>query len=102
MVLTNTTFAVAPEADNTFRKWVKDTFLDNAVKGGGFTAPLFCRIMTDEADCAASYAVQFVCPTIECAREWMESGDGALMLRELRHKAGDSILWFTTYMQIIG
>lgn len=101
MVLVNTTFAVAPSADIAFRNWVSETFIENAVKGGGFTAPLFTRILADDAECAASYAVQFLSRCIEDCRRWMESGDGARALLELRHRFGDNILWFTTYMEVL-
>ncbi len=101
MVLVNTTFAVSPSADCDFREWVKSTFIQNAISGGGFTAPLFSRIMADEPDCAASYAVQFIGSGIEKSKQWMESGDGSRQLRLLRHSLGDNVLWFSTYMEII-
>lgn len=101
MTLVNTTFAVEPESDPQLRRWITGVFLKNATEKGGFTAPLFSRILGADSDCAASYAVQMQCESLENAMTWMESGEGARLLRTLRHEQGESIVWFTTYMEII-
>ncbi len=101
MILANITFAVSPEADSVFRSWTKDIFIKNATEKGGFTSPLFCRILAAEDDCATSYAVQMLCHSESEAREWYESGNGAMMLRNLMHKTGDKVLWFITFMEVV-
>lgn len=101
MTLVNTTFAVEPQTDPQLRRWITGVFFKDATEKGGFTAPLFSRILGADSDCAASYAVQMQCESLECAKIWFESGDGARLLRSLRHEHGDSVVWFTTYMEII-
>lgn len=101
MILANITFAVSPEVDSTFRDWAKDIFIKNATEKGGFTSPLFCRIFAKEEDSATSYAVQMLCHSEIEAREWYESGNGSMMLRNLMHKTGDKVLWFITFMEVV-
>ena len=101
MILANITFAVSPDADSTFRVWAKDIFIKNATEKGRFTSPLFCRILAGDDDSATSYAVQMLCGSESEAREWYESGNGAMMLRNLMHKTGDKVLWFITFMEVV-
>lgn len=101
MTLVNLTFAVSAASDCAFRSWVNDIFI-KALSEGGFLSPLFCRVLGEDSQAGeASYAVQFLSTGVREGKRWLECGPGSECLSSLRGCFGDSVLWFTTYLEVI-
>ena len=104
MVVYNTTFVVDSWVIEPFKSWVSSTFIPGALDGGVFIDPLFTRIVPqpaqDDDETAESFAVQFKAREMADARNWNDT-IGARLIGEIQNRYHDSVLSFSTFMEII-
>lgn len=100
MILLNTTFHVHTSVNDAFIKWIKDTYIPNALESGHFSQPIFSRIMMQVDPEAVSYAVQLQASTHSDAETWHDT-EAAQLKEQLAKLWGERVLHFTTYMEII-
>ncbi|MDE6861024.1 MAG: DUF4286 family protein [Duncaniella sp.] len=100
MIIFNTTFHVHELVVESFKKWIKDVYIPDALLTDGVSSLEFARIMIEVQEGYASFAVQFKADSHETAVEWHD-GRGAALRNELISRFGDRILFFTTYMELI-
>jgi len=98
MIIFNTTFHVYEPIADSFKSWVRDTYIPKALETDGISAPEFARILIDVQEGYVSFAVQFKAESLDVAVKWHD-GDGAELRHELSLKFGDKVLFFTTYME---
>lgn len=100
MVLFNTTFHVHTNADAAFLQWIRHTYIPAALESGLLSSPLFTRIMIDSDPEAKSYALQFTAQTEHDVEMW-RNGIAADHLHALSARHGESVLHFSTLMEIL-
>lgn len=105
MILYNTTFIVDAHAIDSFKAWVSASFIPTALESGIFIEPLLTRIIPTadmgKDDSACSFALQFKADDHTKATIWNEEiAPKLLQPLALKHGA-ESILSFTTFMEIL-
>ncbi len=101
MVLYNTTFVVDSRVIEPFKSWVASAFIPGALDSGVFIDPLFTRILSTQGDeTAESFAVQFKAREMADAQNWNDT-TGARLIEDIQETYHDSVLAFSTFMEII-
>ncbi len=100
MILFNTTFHVHKNADTAFRQWISHTYIPAALESGLLSSPLFTRIMIETDPEAKSYALQFTAQSEHDVEMW-RNGIAADHLHALSARHGESVLHFSTLMEIL-
>lgn len=102
MILYNTTFVVDTQVIESFKTWVSSAFIPRALESGVFIDPLFTRIVSQftQDETTESFAVQFKAQDMTCAQNWNNS-IGLRLIEEIQNVHRDSVLAFSTFMEII-
>lgn len=101
MILFNTTFVVAQNADSDFLNWASSIFIPEINTCESFSDILLTKILaTPQEDKTLSYALQFKAPSVEHIENWIASS-GMSKLNALQAKYGENILYFATLMEIL-
>lgn len=102
MIAINTTFHIPCTIKRAFLDWLRTSYCPQAVGSGCVSDPVVFRILggSEESPDHMSVACQVKAPTLAAARNWHD-GHGAVLRSEMHRIWGNSVLFFTTYLEVI-
>ncbi|MCM1292996.1 MAG: DUF4286 family protein [Bacteroides sp.] len=104
MILFNTTFIVDNHAVEPFKVWVSTDFIPQALQTGFMTDHMLCSIIPPEGmpdDGSCSFALHLRSDSLESARKWADETASALAARFRATHGAESLLTFSTFMEIL-
>lgn len=102
MIVINTTFHLPCRIKPQFLQWLKQSYVPQACGSGCVSDPVIFRILggSEQTPDHMSMACQLTAPSLVGAKNWHD-GHGAILRSEMHRQWGDSVLYFTTYLEVI-
>lgn len=101
MIILNTSFHLLASYEPEFIEWVENHYMAAAKGSGLFDETLLIKILTEVDPQLKAYAVQLRGESLEEATRWHD-GIASRLRSDLTSRYGEDILYFSTYMEIIG
>ena len=101
MIILNTTFIIHAPLEGEFIKWVREVYLPSAQASGIFGTPTLARVLTRIEPDTESIAVQLPADNQNDASRWHDE-TAALLRDDLHARWGERMMFFTTFMEVIG
>lgn len=100
MIVYNTTFSIDNDILDECVEYLKKSYIPRAAASGFLMNPYLRRILKDEAEEAASFAVQFHAKNFETLEYWMQS-EGKALQQDLLSRFGSKVVGFSTLLEEI-
>lgn len=101
MTILNTTFIIERQLQDEVLIWLKEVYLRAAQQTGLFVSPRLAQVLTNEDPAHISIACEMQCDSLSEAVRWHD--ETAAMLRaDMSNRWGDRVMYFTTYLRVLG
>ncbi|MBP5307496.1 MAG: DUF4286 family protein [Paludibacteraceae bacterium] len=100
MIICNTTYCMEAERTEEFLEWLRNEHLPSMEATGVLTSPVVSRVMTTGGDEAVSISVQLRAESQETYEAW-RAKEGGSAVQSLRKRFGETVLSFTTLMEVL-
>ncbi len=99
MIVFNTTYLVSFEIHDTWLQWISFQHIPAMLATSFFNDPRLFKVMVEE-DQGITYSLQFSSPDMETVQSWQEKHRDE-MEADLRSTFGDSVMFFSTFLEEI-
>ena len=101
MTLLNTSFHMHRSVESDFLEWMKTRYAIALEQHGGMGCPTFAKVLVITDPDTVSYCFQMTAASEEQATAWHDSSVAKSLRDELTVCFGESLVHFTTYMEIM-
>ncbi len=100
MILYNVTVKILNVAKDDWLKWMTEQHIPDVMDTGFFTEYKMTRILGEDESEGATYAIQYLCPSMEAFQEYQSTSAKALQAEHVeRYK--NKYVAFRTLMEVV-
>jgi len=100
MIIYNVTVKINATLEADWTTWMKETHIPDVINTGLFTKYQMCKVLHDDNDGGATFAIQYYCENMEDLQKY-QSEHAAALQKEHTERYDGQYVAFRTLMEVL-